>query len=81
MRWWKLPHFVEPYGHAPFLLLSLPLPVRSQLGSNGEYRDAWGGPTLAGAWAAHALGAIASWLLALWVLRGWTARWRRIAST
>jgi hypothetical protein len=81
MRWWELPHSVEPYRHALFRLLSLPLPISSRHGTSGEYRDAWGGATLAGAWAVHALGAIASWLLALWVPCGYTARWRRIAST
>jgi hypothetical protein len=62
------------------LLLSLPPAVWSQLDTNGEYRDAWGGSTPA-AWAVHALGAIASWLLAPWVMRGHAALWRRIAST
>src|SRR5882724_779279 len=41
------------------VVLNLAYPARSLLGMNGEYRDAWGGPTLAGAWAVHALGGIA----------------------
>jgi len=63
------------------VVLNVAYPARPLLGMNGEYRDAWGGPTLAGAWAVHALGGIAFWLLVPWVLRGYAALWRRIAGT
>jgi len=79
MQWWKLPFCGEPYRSRLFLLLSVPLAVWPLLGMNGEYRDAWGGPTLAGAWAVHALGGVAFWLLVPWVLRGYAALWQRIA--
>ncbi|WP_327006826.1 hypothetical protein OHA72_05845 [Dactylosporangium sp. NBC_01737] len=61
------------------VLLNVVYPIRPLLGMDGEYRDAWGGPTLAGAWAVHALGGLGFWLLASWVLRGYAALWRRIA--
>ena len=63
------------------VVLNVAYPARPLLGMNGEYRDAWGGPTLAGAWAVHALGGIAFWLLVPWVLRGYAALWQRIAGT
>jgi hypothetical protein len=53
-------------------------PIRPLLGMDGEYRDAWGGPTLAGAWAVHALGGLAFWLLVPWVLRAYATLWQRI---
>ena len=43
------------------------------------YRDAWGGPTLAGAWAVHAVLALALVPVGLWLLRGLTALERRLA--
>ncbi|GAB3868276.1 hypothetical protein ACFPIJ_24110 [Dactylosporangium cerinum] len=61
------------------VLLNVVYPIRPLLGMNGEYRDAWGGPSLAGAWAVHALGGLAFWLLVPWILRGYAALWRRIA--
>lgn len=61
------------------VVLNVAYPARTLLGMNGEYRDAWGGPTLAGAWAVHALGGFAFWLLVPWVLRGYVALWRRLA--
>jgi hypothetical protein len=61
------------------VLLNLLYPIRPLLGMDGEYRDAWGGPTLAGAWAVHALGGLAFLLVVPWVLRGYVALWRRIA--
>ncbi|CUM39335.1 hypothetical protein H4W23_23160 [Streptomyces gardneri] len=36
-----------------------------------DYRQAWGGPTMAGVWAVHAFG----WLLCLAVLLHWPVRW------
>src|SRR5258706_16347444 len=61
------------------VVLNVAYPARLLLGSDSEYRDDWGGPTLAGAWAVHALAGIAFWLLVPWVLRGYAALWRRIA--
>jgi hypothetical protein len=43
------------------------------------YRDAWGGPTLAGAWALHAAIALALVPVGLWLVRGLTALQRRLA--
>lgn len=63
------------------VVVNVAYPARPLLGMNGDYRDAWGGPTLAGAWAVHALAGIAFWLLVPWMLRGYVALWRRIAST
>lgn len=60
------------------VLLNVVYPIRPLLGMDGEYHDAWGGPTLAGAWAVHALGGLAFWLLVPWVLRGYVAVWRRV---
>lgn len=36
-----------------------------------DYHQAWGGPTMAGVWAVHAVG----WLLCLAVLLHWPVRW------
>lgn len=36
--------------------------------SGGEHNDAWGGPTLAGAWAVHAVIALAITLVAMALL-------------
>jgi hypothetical protein len=63
------------------VLVNVAYPVRPLLGMSGHNRDAWGGPTLAGAWAVHALAGIAFWLLVPWLLRGYAALWRRIAGT
>jgi len=60
------------------VLLNVLYPIRPLLGMDGAYRDAWGGPTLAGAWAVHALGGLGFWLLVPWVLRGYVALWRWI---
>ncbi|GIH05861.1 hypothetical protein Rhe02_39280 [Rhizocola hellebori] len=60
------------------VVLNLAYPARPLLGMNGDYADAWGGPTLAGAWAVHALGGVAFWLAVSWMLRGYVALWRRI---
>jgi hypothetical protein len=63
------------------VVINVAYPARPLLGMNGEYRNAWGGPTLAGAWAVHALGGIVFWLLVAWLLRGYAALWRRIVGT
>ncbi|MGW5666506.1 hypothetical protein [Micromonospora sp. NPDC003776] len=60
------------------VVVNLAYPARSLFGMSGEYRDSWGGPTLAGAWAVHALAGIAFWLLVPWILRGYVAVWRRL---
>ncbi len=60
------------------VLINVVYPIRPVLGMDGEYRDAWGGPTLAGAWAVHAVGGLVFWLVVPWVLRGYVALWRRI---
>lgn len=57
------------------LLLMVPNTVRNLLyplasPTAADYADAWGGPTLAGAWAVHALIAIALVPVYLLVLRG-----------
>jgi hypothetical protein len=61
------------------VLVNVVYPIRPLLGMSGEYHDSWGGPTLAGAWAVHALGGLAFWLVVPWILRGYAALWRRIA--
>ncbi|MFI5530004.1 hypothetical protein ACIA8O_15820 [Kitasatospora sp. NPDC051853] len=38
-----------------------------------DYHQAWGGPTMAGVWAVHALG----WAACLYVLARWPMRWIR----
>lgn len=63
------------------VILNVAYPARPLVGLSGEYRDSWGGPTLAGAWAVHALGGVALWLLVPWMLRGYVALWRRIAGS
>jgi hypothetical protein len=40
---------------------------------NTDYHNAWGGPTMAGIWAVHALG----WAACLYVLARWPMRWIR----
>jgi hypothetical protein len=61
------------------VIVNLAYPARSLFGMSDDYRDSWGGPTLAGAWAVHALGGIAFLLLVPWLLRGYATLWRRIA--
>lgn len=63
------------------VVLNLAYPARPLFGQSGDYRDSWGGPTLAGAWAVHVLGGIAFWLAVPWVLRGYATLWRRIAGS
>ena len=63
------------------VVLNVAYPIRPLLGMNGEYRDAWGGPSLAGAWAVHAAGGLVFWLTVPWLLRGYAALWRRIVGT
>lgn len=35
-----------------------------------DYHEAWGGPTLAGAWAVHAIGGLLFLYAGLWLIRG-----------
>jgi hypothetical protein len=51
--------------------MNLAYPLRPGLGEG--YQDAWGGPTLAGAWAVHAAGGLAFLFAAPWIVRGITA--------
>ena len=60
------------------VLLNVAYPIRPLLGMDGEYRDAWGGPTLAGAWAVHALGGRASGCSSRGCCADTLALWRRI---
>jgi hypothetical protein len=53
------------------VLMNLAYPLRPGLGEG--YQDAWGGPTLAGAWAVHAAGGLALLFAATWIVRGATA--------
>lgn len=64
---------VTGYGWS-IVALNLAYPVRPLVGGDGAYADAWGGPTLAGAWAFHAVFGGLTFLFAMpWVLRGLTA--------
>jgi hypothetical protein len=45
-----------------------------------DVATAWGGPTLAGAWAVHAAGALLLLPLELWLLRALTGVQRRLAA-
>ena len=63
-------------------LLLVPNTVRNVLYGafpEGDYSHAWGGPTLAGAWAVHAAGALALLPVGLWLVRGLTALQLRLA--
>ncbi|GAA2362810.1 hypothetical protein [Dactylosporangium salmoneum] len=61
------------------VVLNLAYPARPLFGMNGAYYDSWGGPTLAGAWAVHALGGLGFWLLVAWLLRAYAALWLHLA--
>ncbi|WP_212843066.1 hypothetical protein [Catellatospora sp. IY07-71] len=60
------------------VVVNLAYPTRPLFGMSGEYRDSWGGPTLAGAWAVHALAGIVFLLIVPWILRAYVAVWRRV---
>jgi hypothetical protein len=63
-------------------LLLVPNTIRNLLYGvfpEGDYSHAWGGPTLAGAWAVHAAGALALVPVGIWLVRGLTALQRRLA--
>nr|WP_240942114.1 hypothetical protein [Planosporangium thailandense] len=66
-------------GLAGLVLINVGYPLRQILGLGGHegsiwastYYDAWGGPTLAGAWAVHAMGTILFFFPTLaWAIRG-----------
>jgi hypothetical protein len=44
-----------------------------------DLSNAWGGPTLAGAWAVHGTAGLAFLLLAPWIVKGATALQGRLA--
>ena len=51
---------------------NLAYPLRPGMTSS-SYQDAWGGPTLAGAWAVHAAGGLLFLFAIPWILKGTTA--------
>jgi hypothetical protein len=53
-------------------LFLVPLNLGYPLRPDAHPESAWGGPTLAGAWAVHAVGALAFLLAVLWIGRGLT---------
>lgn len=56
------------------VVLNLGYPLRPVLGMDGSLDNAWGGPTMAGAWAVHAgAGGLPALFLAPWILRGLNA--------
>jgi hypothetical protein len=56
-----------------WLLVPLNLAYPLRPGTMGSYQDAWGGPTLAGAWAVHAVGGLAILFAIPWIVRGTAA--------
>lgn len=61
------------------VLLNIAYPARPLIGMDGDYSHAWGGPTLAGAWALHGiLGGLGFLMLTPWLVRGFTALWVRL---
>ena len=57
------------------VVINIGYPLRA----GNDYADAWGGPSLAGAWAFHAVfGGLAFLLLTPWVMRGFTALQARL---
>jgi hypothetical protein len=63
---------ITGYGWS-LALLNLAYPARPLIGLGVGGADAWGGPTLAGAWAFHALTGGLGFLLAMpWIVQGLT---------
>ena len=58
---------VVAYGWT-LVAMNLAYPLRPGLGDG--YQDAWGGPTLAGAWAVHAAAAMVFLFATPWIVRG-----------
>ncbi|NDU71771.1 hypothetical protein GWI34_03900 [Actinomadura sp. DSM 109109] len=65
------------YGWA-IVVLNLLYPARGLIGMGGSPEDAWGGPTLAGAWAVHAAGGLVMLLLMPALMRGIAALQTRL---
>jgi Putative sensor len=57
--------------------MNLAYPLRPGLGDG--YQDAWGGPTLAGAWAVHAAGGVVFLFVTPWIVKGITWLQGRLA--
>lgn len=61
------------------VVLNIGFPLRTLVGLGGDnLRDSWGGPTLVGAWAVHAVGGAVFLFVVPWVLRGFVAAWVRV---
>lgn len=58
--------------------MNLAYPLRPLIGFDGSLENAWGGPTLLGAWAVHALGGLVFLFLMPWVVAGFVSVQRRI---
>ncbi|TDE35009.1 hypothetical protein [Actinomadura sp. 6K520] len=65
------------YGWS-IVVLNLLYPGRWLIGIGGTLDDAWGGPTLAGAWAVHALGGLVMLALMPVILKALTALHARL---
>jgi hypothetical protein len=61
-------------------LFLVPLNLGYPLRPDAHPESAWGGPTLAGAWSVHAVGALAFLLAVLWIGRGLTALQGRLVT-
>ncbi|MES9602537.1 hypothetical protein [Actinomadura sp. NPDC000929] len=60
------------------VVLNLFYPARWLIGMGGSLKDAWGGPTLAGAWAVHATGGLVMLLLIPALMKGITTLQARL---
>ncbi|MEU9842560.1 sensor domain-containing protein, partial [Actinomadura sp. NPDC048032] len=60
------------------VVLNLFYPARWLIGMGGSLKDAWGGPTLAGAWAVHATGGLVMLLLMPALMKGITTLQARL---
>lgn len=65
------------YGWS-IVVLNILYPGRRLIGMGGTLDDAWGGPTLAGAWAIHALGGLVMLALMPVILKALTALHTRL---
>jgi len=62
-----------------WLLVAINLAYPLRPGTMDSYQHAWGGPTLAGAWAVHAAGGLAFLFAIPWVVKGTAALQGRLA--